>query len=71
MNEQHQPSFLADETPPPDLGPRLARFIVRRALGARRDALAREFGITELEVHRLLIAHGEPPRVISSVARAS
>jgi len=71
MNEQHQPAFFADAAPPPDLGARLSRFIVRRALGARREALAREFGITELEVHRLLVAHGEPPRVISTVARAS
>ena len=39
MNEQHQPAFFADAAPPPDLGARLSRFIVRRALGARSPTI--------------------------------
>lgn len=49
---------------PPDLGRRLARFIVRAACGASHLELAREFGLTLIEVDRVLRKHGEPPRIL-------
>lgn len=49
---------------PPDLGRRLSRFIVRAACGASHHQLAREFGLTLIEVDRLLWKHGEPPRIV-------
>ena len=59
--------LLLDAAPlpePPNLGRRLARFIVRAACGASHHELAREFGLTLIEVDRVLFTHGEPPRIL-------
>lgn len=59
---------LPDTAPPapepPDLGRRLAAFIVAAALGTSHDALSREFGVTLIEIDRLLRKHGQPPRIL-------
>ncbi len=54
--------------PPPDLGRRLARFIVRCALGATNAELSREFGLTLIEIDRLRFTHGDPPRIVRARA---
>ncbi len=48
----------------PDLGNRLAEFMVKRALNWTHDNLAREFNLTPVEVMRLLERHGDPPKLI-------
>jgi hypothetical protein len=59
---------LSDAAPPspepPDLGRRLSAFIVSAALGTSHDALSREFGVTLIEIDRLLRKHGQPPRIL-------
>lgn len=49
---------------PPDLGRRLAAFLVAVACGLSRDRLAVEFRVTLIEIDRLLRKHGEPPRIL-------
>lgn len=53
---------------PPDLGRRLAAFLVAVACGVGRDRLTAEFGVTAIEIDRLLRKHGDPPRMRLRIA---
>ena len=58
----------AGDTKLPDLGSRLARFIVLRACGRRIEQLAAEFNLSWNQVRALLARHGEPPCFAGSAA---
>lgn len=53
---------------PPDLGRRLAAFLVAVSCGVSRDRLAAEFNVTLIEIDRLLRKHGDPPRMRMRIA---
>jgi hypothetical protein len=58
------------DPPCPDIGTRLARFLVLRAIGRSFDELARAFNLSYEQVRLLLARHGEPPRLAGAQAAA-
>lgn len=56
------------DPPCPDIGQRLARFLVLRAIGRSFDELARAFNLSYEQVRLLLARHGEPPRLAGAQA---
>jgi hypothetical protein len=62
------PEPIAGDPPCPDIGQRLARFLVLRAIGRSYDDLARAFNLSYEQVRLLLARHGEPPRLAGAQA---
>lgn len=66
MSGELLPSLPLPE--PPDLGRRLAAFLVAVACGVSRDRLSAEFGLSLIEIDRVLRKHGDPPRIRMRIA---
>jgi hypothetical protein len=56
------------DPPCPDIGQRLARFLVLRAIGRSYAELERAFNLSYEQVRLLLARHGEPPRLAGAQA---
>jgi hypothetical protein len=56
------------DPPCPDIGQRLARFLVLRAIGRSYSELERAFNLSYEQVRLLLARHGEPPRLAGAQA---
>jgi hypothetical protein len=56
------------DPPCPDIGQRLARFLVLRAIGRSYADLERAFNLSYEQVRLLLARHGEPPRLAGAQA---
>jgi hypothetical protein len=68
---QSQPHQSQPGDPPcPDIGQRLARFLVLRAIGRTYADLGRAFNLSYEQVRLLLARHGEPPCLAGAAAAA-
>lgn len=56
------------DPPCPDIGTRLSRFLVHRAIGRSYAELERAFNLSYEQVRLLLARHGEPPRLAGAQA---
>ena len=69
-DELNAPVSIIGNPPCPDIGQRLARFLVLRAIGRTYAELARAFNLSYEQVRLLLARHGEPPRLAGGHAAA-